>query len=97
MADISSKNIYDEFLKVADAGDEKASRDFLITYLKLFPEKEKAEIIAAFFEDAVKDDAGDITTIADFQKQALDAVEGLGIMKKKLEEKDKLLQIKETI
>ena len=97
MADISSENIYDEFLKVADAGDERSSKDFLITYLKLFPEKEKAEIVAAFFEDAVKDSAADAAVVADFQKKTLETVDGLGAMKKKLEEKDKLLQIKETI
>jgi hypothetical protein len=97
MADVSSENIYDEFLKVADAGDELAAKDFLITYLKLFPEKEKTEIIAAFFDDAVKNGAADAIAVSDFQKQALETVDGLGVMKKKLEDKDKLLQIKETI
>ncbi len=97
MADISPENIYDEFLKVADGGDEQAAKDFLVAHLNSFPENERAEIVAAFFDDAAKSAAADTIAVADFQKQALETVDGLGAMKKKLEEKDNLLKIKETI
>jgi len=63
----------------------------------MFPENEKREIIAAFFEDAVRNDAADAGMVADFQKNVVETVDGLGAMKKELEDKDKLLQIKETI
>lgn len=97
MATPSSENIYEEFFKVAEAGDEQAAKEFLLTYLKRFPQKEKDEIIAAFFEDALQESAGGATAAAEFQKQVIETVEGLEGMKKKLEDKDRLLQIKETI
>jgi len=97
MADIPSENIYDEFLKVAEGGDEEAAKKFLIAHMKEFTEQEQGEIIAAFFEDALDGSAAGAEAAAGFQKQAISTVEGLDTMKKKLEDKDKLLQIKETI
>ena len=90
-------NLYAEFLKVADRGNEQEIKDFLITNLKRFPQDEQDAIIAAFFDDALKTATDDARAIAKFQKEGLQAAENLEQLKQELKKKAKLLKTKEGV
>jgi hypothetical protein len=88
-------DLYTEFLKVADRGDEQEAKDFLLANLKRFPQDDQDAIVAAFFDDALKTASGDARAVAEFQKEGLRAAEKLEQLKAELQKKAKLLEAKE--
>ena len=97
MANIPFKDLYDEFIKIAERGDEQEARDFLIKHLNDFPEKVRKGLVLAFFEDAVATQAEDAALVSDFQNESVQALNDMTTLKKTLEDKGKLLEVKDSI
>lgn len=95
--DYVSDELMKEFSEVVARGDEKAAREFLADNLKKFPQDVQDKIVGAFFEEALLQKAADSRAVADFQKEGLEAINDLEQGKKKLEDKAKLLDLKESI
>ena len=95
--DTISPALWKEYNDVLSHSDEKEARDFLVEHLDEFPQDVKDAIISAFFEEALTRKAGDLQTIKSFQKDALKEVTSLEQGKKKLADKEKLLEIKKSL
>jgi hypothetical protein len=91
------ENLRKEFLAIVDRGDERAAREFLVTHLKEFPRDTQDAIIMAFVEEALGKGAEEAKLIADFQKQGLEAIDDLEKSKRELEDKKKMLELKESV
>jgi hypothetical protein len=95
--DYVSDAVMKEFSEVVARGDEKAAREFLVNNLKQFPQDVRDKITFAFFEEALSKKAAGLHAVADFQKEGLKAVNDLEQGKRQLEDKQKLLDLKESI
>jgi len=95
--DYVSDAVMKEFSEVVARGDEGAAREFLTNNLKKFPQDVQDKIITAFFEEALSKKSSDVRAVADFQKEGLGAINDLEKGKKKLEDKEKLLNLKDSI
>ena len=95
--DAIPESIRKEFASIVARGNEQEAKDFLIKNLKSFPQSAQDEIIAAFFEEALVNKNDELHAIADFRKQGMDAIDELEKGKRTLEDKGKLLDIKNSI
>jgi hypothetical protein len=86
-----------EFSEVVARGNEEDARKFLVNNLKQFPQDVQDKLIIAFFEEALSKKASGLHAVADFQKEGLEAINDLEHGKRQLEEKQKLLDLKESI
>ncbi len=93
----TSDALMKEFSEVVALGDEDAARKFLADNLKKFPQDVQDKIISAFFEEALSKKAADLHAVLDFQKEGIAAISDLEQGKRKLEDKQKLLDLKEGI
>jgi hypothetical protein len=90
------ENLRKEFSAIMGRGDEKSAREFLVSHLKEFPQETQDTIIMAFVEEALGKSAEESKLIADFQKQGLEAMDELEKSKQELEDKKKMLELKES-
>jgi hypothetical protein len=95
--DYVSDILMKEFAEVVACGDEEAARKFLVDNLKQFPQDVQNKIISAFFEEALSKRSSGLHAVADFQKEGLRAINDLEQGKKKLEDKERLLNLKDSI
>ncbi len=95
MADFNQ--LYEEFLKIADSGDEAAAQKFLSDHLAEFPENVQEELIFAFMKDAYIKRGQAIEENAQLQQQGLKAIEEMVAEKKVIEEEGKIGEIKEGL
>jgi hypothetical protein len=95
--DYVSDVLMKEFSEVVARGNEEDARKFLVDNLKKFPEDVQEKIVGAFFEEALSKKAEGLHTVADFQKEGLDAINDLEQGKRQLQDKQKLLDLKESI
>ena len=86
-----------KFSEVVARGNENEVREFLTSNLKEFPQDVQDKIVGAFFEEALSKKASDLRAVADIQKDGLNAISDLEEGKKKLEDKAKLLDFKDSI
>lgn len=89
-------NLFKDFMALLDRNDEAGARAFLVEHLKEFPQETQDAIIMAFVEEALGKGAEEARLIADFQKQGLEAIDALEQSKRELEDKKKMLEIKES-
>lgn len=90
------ENLRKEFSDIMARGDEKAAREFLVTHLKEFPQETQDIIITGFVEEALGKNAEETKLIADFQKQGLKAIDELETSKRELEDRKKMIELKEN-
>ncbi len=95
--DYVSDALMKEFSEVVARGNEEDARKFLVDNLKQFPQEVQGKIIGAFFEEALSKKADGLHAVADFQKEGLAAVSNLEQGKRQLDDKQKLLDLKESI
>jgi len=97
MAEKTFEELHEEFSRIAVRGDEAELKKFLVTNLKAFPKKQQEDIIMAFVEEAVAMRKDGLDALDAFQKEGLEAVAALEKTKQALEDRAKLLDIKEKI
>lgn len=97
MANVISEDLYNEFLKVVEAGDEQKAKDFLVDHLEEFPKELQDNIIMAFFEEALSKEKTGSAAIKKFQSEGIKLMKELESEKSEVGAKAKLLQIKESI
>jgi hypothetical protein len=90
-------DLYNKFLVFVDQNDEEGARNFLIENLDKFPEEVKNSLIFAFFEESLSKEGQDIKNLTKFQEQAIDAISQVDKAKKILEDKIKVLNIKDQL
>lgn len=95
--DYVSDELVKEFSEVVAHGNEEDTRKFLVDNLKKFPQDVQDKIITAFFEEALSRKASGLYAVVDFQKEGLSAISNLEQGKQKLEDKGKLLDLKNSI
>jgi len=86
--------LYDEFLRISDTGDEAAARGFLSEHLAEFPEETRDAILFASFEEALLKHAEAIRGNAALQQEGLDAFSGLQHTKNEIERKARIDELK---
>ncbi len=90
-------SLYIEFQSYVDKNDEQGARNFLIKNLQQFPEEVQAKLTLAFFEEALMDTTTKIKSVAEIQKEGLDAISQMDKLKKILEDKKKIEDIKSSL
>jgi hypothetical protein len=80
-------NVYAEFFEIADRGDEKEAKDFLLANLKRFPQDAQDAIVASFFDEALIKSTDGSRAVAEFQKEGLQTAGRLEQLKKELQKK----------
>ncbi len=89
--------LYEEFLRIAESGDEDAAKKFLADHVNEFPEKTRDEILFAFFEEALLKKADAITGRATMQQQGMDAIALLQKAKKDLENDARIDELQSSL
>ena len=93
----ATRSIRKDFMKVVDAGDERATKDFIIDHLAEFPDDVQTQIISAFFLDALGKEADAIEARAAIQKQALAALAEVEKAEKTLADETKKREVKKGL
>jgi len=91
------EHLQKEFIKLLKEGDEQAARRFLVEHLKEFPQETQDAIIMSFVEEALGKSAEEAKLIADFQESGLREIDELEKSKQQLEEKKKMIELKESM
>jgi hypothetical protein len=94
---LTHAELYDQFFKIVERGDQATARKFLIENLKQFPRETQDAIITAFLEDALVKKQADDAAVVDFRKEGLKMMDALQKGKKILEKQAKLTEIKENL
>ena len=89
--------LYNEFLRIADSGDETAAREFLSKRLADFPQETQDEIVFAFMEEAILKRAEAIADNAALQKEGIDSIDQLEKAKKDLENDARIDELKGSL
>ena len=76
---------HDNLSELLVEGREDDAREYVGQHVHRFPEEIRGEIMAEMFLQAIVDEANEIETIADFQKEGALALRDLASLKKKLE------------
>lgn len=92
--DTTFAQLYDEFISLANSGDEAKTKEFIFANFKKFPESLQDELTFIFFEKAILDKADKVRTIAGVQKEGLKAMSQIEKAKKALEDEAKIQKIK---
>ena len=95
--DTNFEKLYNEFVSLVEKGDEVKAKDFIFANFEKFPESLQDELTFIFFEKAVLDEAEKVQTIADVQKEGLEAMSQIEKARKALENEAKLQNIKSDL
>ena len=90
-------DLYEEFYKLVQAGDEAVARKFLHDRFAEFPSDMQEEILFAVFQEAVLARADALKGITSIKKQGLDALAKLAKMKSDLQNEVKIIDLKNTL
>lgn len=93
----TEQDLYTDFYKLVQAGDESSAREFLTEHFADIPSDMQEEMLFASFKDAVNAQAEAVRSIASIQKKGLNALKELVKTKKDLQTESKILDIKKTI
>ena len=89
--------LYNEFLRISESGDEGAARAFLTERLAEFPEETRDEIVLAFFEEALLKNADAIQAKAAIQQEGMDALLEIQKAKREFESNARIDELKGTL
>ncbi len=94
MTNMSFSYLYQEFVELLSRGDENEAKQFLVDHFNDLPKDVQDDIIMAFFEEGLSLAAIEADEIGKFQKERLEEAEVLEKIKKSLEDKIKLIDLK---
>ena len=97
MTNAITTELYEEFLRLAEAGDENAARAFLTDRYKDFPEEMQEKVMFAFFSEAVTKRAAEIEGVTKIQQEGMEMLTKLIAEKKKLEDQLRIDDLKKTL
>lgn|SRR3990167_3318053 len=96
MANIQA-DLYEEFYKLVQAGDEAVARKFLHDRFAEFSSDMQEEILFAVFQEAVLARANALKGITDIKQKGMDALAKLAKMKSDLQNEVKIIDLKNTL
>ncbi len=67
--------LYDEFMRLAEAEGEAAAEGFLNDHLGEFPEDTRNQIISEYISDALAQEAGEVRVRAEAEGDVIDALD----------------------
>ena len=91
------EDLYKEFMVYVDKDDEEGARKFLLDNFQKFPEDIQDKLTFAFFEEALLDETKGMKDIADMQKQGLEALSQIDKVRKILEDKKKIEDLRSNL
>ncbi len=84
--------LYDEYKRIVDAGNEAAAQKFLADHLAEFPEETRNEILFALFEKAVSSKVAEEEADIALKQAGLETIKAL---EKELKDVDNQIRIEE--
>lgn len=90
-------NIYENILKLVQAGDKEKAMAYMKEHWDTFPEELQEELTVVFFEDAIKNQAAEAEAISELQKEGIEVMDTLNREKHELEDALKAENIKDGI
>jgi hypothetical protein len=90
-------SLYEEFFALVESGDEAKVREFIVAHFKEFPEDVQDKLTFVFFEEALSANAEDSGVVSDFKNTGLNLLQEMDKVKKDLEDKIKVLDIKSSL
>lgn len=92
-----AQELYSEFTKLIDAGDEQGAKDFLADHFGEFPEDVQAKIAFAFLKEEITHNADEATVVEGVQKQAMDTISALIKQGKDVENNMRIDELKKEL
>ncbi len=89
--------LYEEFLRIAESGDEDAAKKFFADHVNEFPEETREEILFAFMEEALLKKADSITGSATVKQGGVETIEALIKAKKDLENDARIDELQNSL
>ena len=89
--------LYDEFIKIAETGDEAATRAFFTEHLGEFPEETKNQLISAFLTEAISGEAEVLQARTEVQKEVVETLSDIQGAKKEIENQNRIIQLREQL
>ena len=87
----------EEFLHLADMGDEAAARKFLTDHIMEFPEEVREKIVFAFFEEALAEKATAERAVAAVQQEGIAALRSIIASEKEMGHADTVEELKRKL
>ncbi len=97
MATTRAVELYEEFRDISKTGSEEKARDFLIGHFAEFPREFQEALVLALFEEGAQNSFEAAEVAAEIKRNGLDALKTLLGARTTLEEKLKVLDIKEKL
>ncbi len=97
MVKLKTEDIYKELLSIGERDGEEAARKFLAEHLSEFPEDIQGKVTLAFFEEALQNSLGEKKQVVKVVEEALNTIEKIQKDKNALQDKLKILKIKESL
>lgn len=95
--DAQFSKLYDEFLRLSEAGDEQAVRTFLTDHITEFPEEVREKIVFAFFEEALAGRAAAADALVARQQEGIDTLEKIIATEKEVANTERIEELKKTL
>ena len=89
--------LYDEFVKIAETGDEASARAFFTEHIGEFPEETKNQLISAFLTEAISEEAEVLQARTEVQKEVIETLSDIQGAKKEIENQNRIIQLKEQL
>ncbi len=89
--------LYDEFVKIAETGDESAARAFLTEHMEEFPEETRNELISTFLTEAITEEAETLVARAEVEKRVLETATELKSARNEVLNQQRIGQLKEQL
>lgn len=91
-----ANDIFDQLREIIRQGDDQKVRNFLVQNVKEFPVDVQDEIILGFLEEAATAQGRQAAAVKTIRDRGIAMIDELEKTKEKLEDKRKLLDIKEN-
>ncbi|HVN26593.1 MAG TPA: hypothetical protein VMT99_03010 [Candidatus Paceibacterota bacterium] len=92
-----TNDIVERLQEVVAAGDEAAAREFVMQHLHEFSDEDRRAIIVSLATEALSRDAEEIDGLLSLQENGVKTVHALEKIQEKIDDKRRLLDIKESI
>jgi len=89
--------LYDEVMKLAEAGDEAAVEKFLSDHLAEFPEETRNQLVGIYLKDAIVREGEEVRARADAESAMLNVVDDTKKVRRHIENQKRIGELKQQL
>ena len=89
--------LYDEFMRIGETGDEAAIEQFLTAHLAEFPEETRDQIVSAYLKEALTQEADEIRARGDVEKELIEQLDDAKGARSEIENQQRIQDLQKQI